>query len=533
MAKTLLLADDSVTIQKVVGISFASEDIQIETVDNGDDAVARARELRPDIILADVVMPGLSGYEVCEAMKADASLAQIPVVLLTGTFEAFDEERAEAAGAAGHVSKPFEAQTLVDRVKELIEASPVAAAPVESVAPAAAASVDSVAPAAAPPQAFDFSDDGDFAGAPASSRETAPEALDFDDSDSAFSFEEDEMASAVASPAELPPPVPAPDATQLMPPVPAPEEAPVEPSDVAQSTLLDPVGATGFDVSSSDLRPPSMSPDPVLAKLSGRSPAPAPVEPPAAASDSAPGEDSARNWDSASSEDSARSGDSAASEDSARNWDSASSEGSGSNWDSASSEGSGSNWDSASSGSSASDSGAGDTPRPWGAMPERPVWPAEPSAASVEVAPVEAAPIPVAPPLPGSVPAPVAAQDVEPGANTAPFLDEVEPLAPAAYGAEAPAGSAPFQPELADEPAPEIAVPVAADPASALTPELRHELSDTLEKIAWDAFGPVTEKIVAQALERIEQVVWEVVPQIAQTLIQEEIRRLKEGGDGE
>ena len=112
MAKTLLLADDSVTIQKVVGISFASEDVDLVTVDNGDDAVSRAKEIRPDAILADVVMPGMNGYEVCEAIKADPALAHVPVLLLTGTFEAFDEERAQRCGAAGHVAKPFEAQVL-------------------------------------------------------------------------------------------------------------------------------------------------------------------------------------------------------------------------------------------------------------------------------------------------------------------------------------------------------------------------------------------------------------------------------------
>ena len=127
MPKTVLLADDSVTIQKVVGISFASEDIALVTVDNGDDAITKARELRPDVILADVVMPGKSGYEVCEAVKADPNLMHIPVLLLTGTFEAFDEERAGQAGAAGHVAKPFEAQTLVDRVKDLLARAPAPA----------------------------------------------------------------------------------------------------------------------------------------------------------------------------------------------------------------------------------------------------------------------------------------------------------------------------------------------------------------------------------------------------------------------
>ncbi|MCC6641821.1 MAG: response regulator [Deltaproteobacteria bacterium] len=129
MPKTLLLADDSVTIQKVVGLSFASEDVVLITVSNGDDALARARELRPDLVLADVVMPGRNGYEVCEAIKSDPALRHVPVLLLTGTFEAFDQERARRAGADGHVTKPFEAQALVAQVRELMARGERPAAP--------------------------------------------------------------------------------------------------------------------------------------------------------------------------------------------------------------------------------------------------------------------------------------------------------------------------------------------------------------------------------------------------------------------
>lgn len=120
MPKTLLLADDSVTIQKVVGISFANEDVVLLTVDNGDDAVTRAQEARPDLVLADIAMPGKDGYEVCEAIKTDPALRHIPVLLLSGTFESFDEDRARAVGADGHITKPFEAQALVDRVNDLL-----------------------------------------------------------------------------------------------------------------------------------------------------------------------------------------------------------------------------------------------------------------------------------------------------------------------------------------------------------------------------------------------------------------------------
>ena len=121
MPKTLLLADDSVTIQKVVGIVFATEDYQVTVVDNGEDALRKAREMRPDIVLADAVMPRMNGYELCQAIKADPQLADVPVLLLAGTFEPFDEARARAARADGHIAKPFESHALLTRVREVVE----------------------------------------------------------------------------------------------------------------------------------------------------------------------------------------------------------------------------------------------------------------------------------------------------------------------------------------------------------------------------------------------------------------------------
>ena len=87
MPKTLLVADDSLTIRKVIGMALALEDFQITAVDNGIDAIARAREMRPDLVIADVLMPGRSGYEVCETLKSDPSTAATPVLLLAGNFE--------------------------------------------------------------------------------------------------------------------------------------------------------------------------------------------------------------------------------------------------------------------------------------------------------------------------------------------------------------------------------------------------------------------------------------------------------------
>jgi CheY-like chemotaxis protein len=149
MSKTLLLADDSVTIQKVVGITFASEDVELITVDNGDDALSRAREIKPDLVLADISMPGLDGYELCAAIKAEPDLAGTPVILLTGTFETFDERRTSEAGAEAHISKPFEAQALVDLVRSLLERRPTAPSE-ESGAQAPTEMIEDLTPAPLP-----------------------------------------------------------------------------------------------------------------------------------------------------------------------------------------------------------------------------------------------------------------------------------------------------------------------------------------------------------------------------------------------
>ena len=90
MPPTLLLADDSVTIQRVIALTFADEDVHVVAVGDGDQAIARAEAQPPDIVLADIGMPGKNGYEVASYIKHSTRLAHIPVVLLTGAFEPLD-----------------------------------------------------------------------------------------------------------------------------------------------------------------------------------------------------------------------------------------------------------------------------------------------------------------------------------------------------------------------------------------------------------------------------------------------------------
>jgi CheY-like chemotaxis protein len=120
MGKKILLADDSITIQKVIELTFSDEDFDVVTVGNGRLAIEKAPDLRPDIVLCDIVMPEKDGYEVCDFIKSHPALSHVPVLLLTGAFEPFDQDRAARVGADGYLAKPFEPQTLIAKVKALL-----------------------------------------------------------------------------------------------------------------------------------------------------------------------------------------------------------------------------------------------------------------------------------------------------------------------------------------------------------------------------------------------------------------------------
>ena len=127
MKRRILLADDSVTIQKVIELTFMDEDYEVRAVSNGDEAVALLSEMNPDFVIADVHMPGANGYEVCR--RAKQLRADVPVLLLVGTFEPFDEGQARSSGADSFLKKPFDSQELLQRVQELLASRPAPQAP--------------------------------------------------------------------------------------------------------------------------------------------------------------------------------------------------------------------------------------------------------------------------------------------------------------------------------------------------------------------------------------------------------------------
>src|SRR5256885_4072117 len=126
-------------------MTFRAEDVTLTVVSDGNEALARAKAVKPDLILADVEMPGVSGYELCAKLRGDAATRHIPVLLLGGGTPV-DPAKAIAVGANGHMPKPFDSQKLIDQVKQILanpKAVPTAAVPKPSAPPPAK-------PAAAP-----------------------------------------------------------------------------------------------------------------------------------------------------------------------------------------------------------------------------------------------------------------------------------------------------------------------------------------------------------------------------------------------
>jgi CheY-like chemotaxis protein len=528
MPKTLLLADDSVTIQKVVGISFANEDIVLLTVDNGDDAIVRTRESRPDIVLADVVMPGKNGYDVCQAIKADASLAHIPVLLLTGTFEAFDEQRAARVGADGHITKPFEAQALVDQVNGLLSRpapNPSASAPAET--PSAAAPAAARAPRPAPLQpvshtadtAYDFFDDGT-----ATREERRAEASP----DSTQTFGSPPTATPVPTAA----PAPAAASPFAEAPISFDEPAPPAPS------IEERFGNDSLDVDSGSFGAGDSLFDDFDAPASEAPTATAPARAEAPASEAAA---TARNETSSDAFD----------------WDV---RGDGDTTATATSE-----WDAPAAANNSIDFEASTQPDPppppsigWdlardpapalrpegGEVPDWFTPASEPAEASYPPE-VSAQPEPIAAPAVSDfdvLSAPSRGFDLDASLDEGnAFVDAViDPHGARDYDVSSsdlgpPVVLAPLAepPPPAPTPAPAAPAPAsfasapAAAAAAALPERDRREIHDALEKVAWEAFGPVAENLVREAVERIERIAWEVIPQLAESLIKEEIRKLK------
>jgi CheY-like chemotaxis protein len=116
----LLVADDSTTIQKVFERTFPPEEFTLSFANNGEEALTKAKTERPQLIIADINMPLKNGFELCEIIKKDSALKTIPVLLLIGILDDFDEDESRRVGADGFIVKPFEANAAIGKVREAL-----------------------------------------------------------------------------------------------------------------------------------------------------------------------------------------------------------------------------------------------------------------------------------------------------------------------------------------------------------------------------------------------------------------------------
>jgi CheY-like chemotaxis protein len=149
LTKTLLAVEDSKTMRKVLGITFASDEFETVLVDNAQEGLARLDQLRPDLALVDVTLSDINGYDLCRRLKSRSP--GLPVMILSSRQQPYDPVRGADAGADDFIDKPFDTQQLREKVQKLVSKNGAVARPAAAAAPAAAATPSRTPPPGMPP----------------------------------------------------------------------------------------------------------------------------------------------------------------------------------------------------------------------------------------------------------------------------------------------------------------------------------------------------------------------------------------------
>src|SRR5207245_4232186 len=116
----VLVVEDERDVADLIGYNLAKEGYDVQLVGNGADALKLARESRPEVILLDIMVPQLNGWEVCRRLKKDPELAAIPVIMVSGRVEEGDKVLGFEVGADDYVTKPFSPRELIARVRAVL-----------------------------------------------------------------------------------------------------------------------------------------------------------------------------------------------------------------------------------------------------------------------------------------------------------------------------------------------------------------------------------------------------------------------------
>lgn len=120
-AGRILVADDDPVILRLLEVNFTLEGFEVVLAERGEEALREARAEAFDLILLDVMMPGMDGWEVCEALKADPDTADIPVIFLSARTQEQDRARGMGLGVAAYITKPFDPEELIELAHKLVE----------------------------------------------------------------------------------------------------------------------------------------------------------------------------------------------------------------------------------------------------------------------------------------------------------------------------------------------------------------------------------------------------------------------------
>lgn len=122
MPVKILVAEDSITMRRIMEMTFAGEDAEVVTVGSGQEAVTKAKEVLPNVVFADLSLPGMDGYEIAQQIKTTPKLDKTAVILMVSQKSPFDEMKAREKGIDDHIVKPFDTQQVIDRVKQVLAA---------------------------------------------------------------------------------------------------------------------------------------------------------------------------------------------------------------------------------------------------------------------------------------------------------------------------------------------------------------------------------------------------------------------------
>jgi two-component system alkaline phosphatase synthesis response regulator PhoP len=117
----ILVTDDDPYVQRSLSFVFRKEGFEVEVASNGEEALKKAKELKPKIIFLDLMMPKLNGFDACRAIKSDKELRDCYVIILTAKGQELDKERGLSAGANDYITKPFSPKEVVAKVRSVLK----------------------------------------------------------------------------------------------------------------------------------------------------------------------------------------------------------------------------------------------------------------------------------------------------------------------------------------------------------------------------------------------------------------------------